>query len=88
MFSFLGAISLAQCMLSGIKLLSPGANKEFYMPLFISGLINSILFFKLAKNEKDLKFLWEIAKQHGYKKPSEQKPDIYVQNSDIKQDDE
>lgn len=78
MFVFLSILSYIQCFLSFILLCIPDLPKIVAIVCLISGIINIIIYRKLAIMEKRTQWLTDIAKEKGYKDPTEPTPtDIY-----------
>ena len=78
MFVFLSILSYIQCFLSFILLGIPDLPSIVAIFCLISGIINIVVYRKLAIMEKRTQWLTDIAKEKGYKDPTEPTPtDIY-----------
>lgn len=81
MFKFLATFNLISALISFIMLCLGNSPMAWIISL-ISSLLGSFAFFRIDDMEKTVSWLSEIAKKHGYKHPTEQKPDIYTKNTE------
>ena len=78
MFVFLSVLSYIQCFFSFVILGIRDVPKIVAIIVLVFGIINIIVYGKLDTMEKRTKWLAEIAKEKGYKDPTEPTPtDIY-----------
>ena len=71
MFAFLGLLSVAQCVLSIILFITPTVSNIIAIVVLVSGLMGICVYSKLQKMEEQTQWLVKIAKEKGYKDPTE-----------------
>ena len=72
MFIVLCLFSIMQCIIAGATLISGNESTSLVaLILFIFGIVNAIVYGKLDKMEERTKWLSTIAKEKGYKDPTE-----------------